>query len=49
MPQERALLEQSIVLFPAFDKFYLMLGQLEERQGRQDAARAVYRCVGLRL
>ncbi len=28
--------------FPYFHKFYLMLGQLNERQGRVDAARAAY-------
>ena len=45
--QERALLEEGITKFPAFDKLYLMLGQLEERQGRPDAARAAYQ-AGLR-
>ena len=37
--------------FPYFDKLHLMCGQLEERVGRLDAARAAYeaglrRCLG---
>lgn len=44
--QERSLLEEGIKRFPTFEKFYLMLGQLEERVGRADAARVVYRWAG---
>ena len=33
---------EGIAKFPYFHKFYLMLGQLNERQGRADAARAAY-------
>ena len=44
-PQERALLEEGIRRFPAYAKFYLMLGQLEERGNGVEAARAVYRYV----
>lgn len=33
---------EGISKFPYFHKFYLMLGQLNERQGRVDAARAAY-------
>ena len=48
--QERALLQDGIAKFPYFDKLYLMLGQLEERSGAPDAARAAYqaglkRCI----
>lgn len=32
----------NLVCFAAFWKMYLMLGQLEEQEGRTDAARAVY-------
>ncbi len=49
--QERSLLEQAIRHFPTFAKFYLMLGQLEERLEHTDAARVAYRCapeLGLR-
>eukprot|EP00198_Chlamydomonas_reinhardtii_P003302 XP_001692638.1 splicing factor, component of the U4/U6-U5 snRNP complex [Chlamydomonas reinhardtii] len=43
--KERALLEEGIRRFPAFEKFYLMLGQLEARPGGggAEAARAAYR------
>lgn len=49
--QERRLLQEGIEKFPYFDKLYLMLGQLEERAGSPDAARAAYqaglkRCMG---
>ncbi len=49
--QERALLEEGARRFPYFDKLHLMRGQLEERAGRPDAARAAYeaglrRCLG---
>lgn len=45
------MLKEGIAKFPYFDKLYLMLGQLEERQGSLDAARAAYhdglkRCMG---
>ncbi len=33
---------EGISKFPYFHKFYLMLGQLNERQGKADAARAAY-------
>ena len=33
---------EGISKFPYFHKFYLMLGQLEERRGRVDAARSAY-------
>ena len=33
---------EGISKFPYFHKLYLMLGQLNERQGRTDAARAAY-------
>lgn len=39
---ERGLLEESLKRFPYFDKLWLMLGQLEERQARQEAARQVH-------
>lgn len=38
---ERKILEEGIAKFPYFDKLWLMLGQLEERQTRPDAARQV--------
>lgn len=38
---ERKILEEGIAKFPYFDKLWLMLGQLEERQNRTDAARQV--------
>ncbi|EFJ46600.1 hypothetical protein VOLCADRAFT_62457 [Volvox carteri f. nagariensis] len=41
--KERALLEEGIRRFPTFEKFYLMLGQLEQRCGSTDGARVVYR------
>jgi len=41
--QERSLLEEGIRRFPTFEKFYLMLGQLEERRRDTEAARVVYR------
>lgn len=47
MEEERLLLEQGLALFPAFDKLWLMLGQLEERLGRVPAARTAYQ-TGLR-
>lgn len=42
MAEERRLLEEGLGLFPAFDKLWLMLGQLEERAGRLPAARTAY-------
>ena len=33
---------EGISKFPYFHKFYLMLGQLNERQGKADGARAAY-------
>lgn len=36
------MLEQGIKKFPAFDKLYLMRGQLEERIGNREAAKAAY-------
>lgn len=47
MEEERRLLEEGLALFPAFDKLWLMLGQLEERAGRLPAARTAYQS-GLR-
>ena len=49
--QELKLLNEGISKFPYFHKFYLMLGQLEERRGNADAARQAYqaglkRCMG---
>ena len=49
--QELKLLNEGISKFPYFHKFYLMLGQLEERRGSADAARQAYqaglkRCMG---
>jgi len=41
--EERELLEEGIKRFPTFEKHYLMLGQLEEREGRMEAARTAYR------
>ena len=38
---ERQILEEGIAKFPYFDKLWLMLGQLEERQNKPDAARQV--------
>jgi pre-mRNA-processing factor 6 len=43
---ERALLEEGLRRHPGFWKLWLMLGQLEERQGRVDAARAAYGAGG---
>ncbi len=42
---------EGISKFPYFHKLYLMLGQLEERRGNSEAARAAYqnglkRCMG---
>jgi hypothetical protein len=42
LQEERSLLEEGLRRFPAFPKLWLMLGQLEERLGRADAARAAY-------
>lgn len=42
MVQERRLLQEGIQKFPGFHKLYLMLGQLEERQGNMEAARRAY-------
>ncbi|KXZ45962.1 hypothetical protein GPECTOR_49g546 [Gonium pectorale] len=41
--KERQLLEEGIRRFPTFEKFYLMLGQLEQRAGNVDGARTAYR------
>jgi pre-mRNA-processing factor 6 len=41
--KERMLLEEGVRRFPAFEKFYLMLGQLEQREGNPDGARVAYR------
>ena len=41
------MLDQGIKKFPAFDKLHLMRGQLEERVGNREAARAAYQ-AGLR-
>lgn len=38
---EARVLEEGLSKFPYFDKLWLMLGQLEERRGRPDAARQV--------
>ena len=38
---EASVLGQGISKFPYFDKLWLMLGQLEERRGKLDAARQV--------
>jgi len=48
--EEQRLLEEGLQRFPAFDKLWLMLGQLEERRGRAAAARTAYqnglkRCI----
>jgi len=40
--EERRLLVEAIKRFPYFDKLYLMLGQLEERQGNMVGAQAAY-------
>ncbi len=50
MEEEQRLLEEGLQRFPAFDKLWLMLGQLEERRGRTAAARTAYqnglkRCI----
>ena len=39
--KQREILEKGIAKFPYFDKLWLMLGQLEEKQNRLDAARQV--------
>jgi pre-mRNA-processing factor 6 len=39
---ERSLLEEGLRRHPGFWKLWLMLGQLEERQGKLDAARTAY-------
>eukprot|EP00884_Botryococcus_braunii_P009418 jgi/Botrbrau1/18478/Bobra.0072s0060.1 len=49
--EEREILEEAIRQFPEFDKLYLMKGQLEEREGKLEAARSAYRqglgrCMG---
>lgn len=44
---ERELLEEAVKRFPTFDKLYLMRGQLEERAGNREAAKAAYQ-LGLR-
>lgn len=41
---EARVLKEGLVKFPYFDKLWLMLGQLEERQGKLDAARQVCCC-----
>ncbi|GAX76424.1 hypothetical protein CEUSTIGMA_g3869.t1 [Chlamydomonas eustigma] len=46
--KERELLNEGISRFPSYAKFYLMLGQLEEKSQAIDAARAVYRSGLLR-
>ncbi len=38
---EARVLEEGLSKFPYFDKLWLMLGQLEERKGKPDAARQV--------
>jgi pre-mRNA-processing factor 6 len=43
---ERALLAEGLRRFPAFWKLYLMLGQLEEREGKPEACRAAYAAGG---
>ena len=48
--EEQRLLEDGLQRFPAFDKLWLMLGQLEERRGQAAAARTAYqnglkRCI----
>lgn len=40
--QEERLLREGIKKFPDFHKLYLMLGQLQERQGQTEAARKTY-------
>jgi len=41
---EARVLKEGLAKFPYFDKLWLMLGQLEERQGKLDAARQVCCC-----
>ncbi len=36
--------QEGIRRFPSFEKFYLMLGQLEQRAGNVESARTAYRC-----
>jgi len=43
---QRSLLEEGLRRHPAFWKLWLMLGQLEEREGRVDAARTAYAAGG---
>jgi pre-mRNA-processing factor 6 len=48
--EERRLLKAALERFPYFDKLWLMLGQLEQRQGAIVAARLAYqnglkRCI----
>jgi pre-mRNA-processing factor 6 len=43
---ERALLAEGLRRFPGFWKLYLMLGQLEEREGKTEAVRAAYAAGG---
>ena len=45
--EERQLLDEGIRRFPTFDKLYLMRGQLDERAGLLESARAAYQ-AGLR-
>lgn len=49
-PEERRLLKAALERFPYFDKLWLMLGQLEQRQGAVAAARLAFqnglkRCI----
>lgn len=44
---EARVLKEGLAKFPYFDKLWLMLGQLEERQGKLDAARQVRCCYCL--
>jgi len=44
---EARVLKEGLVKFPYFDKLWLMLGQLEERQSKLDAARQVCCCYCL--
>ena len=39
---ERKILEEGLAKFPYFDKLWLMLGQLEERENKPEAARQVF-------
>lgn len=41
---EARVLKEGLAKFPYFDKLWLMLGQLEERQSKLDAARQVCCC-----